>query len=202
MSQNESAVTQFLREQLSSVGQAGFTPLGGNDRYTLSDELISRAGYFALVEMKHSTSQFKSERNKLDRVGLLCAELKANPEFRKLHDACHFIAGLKGSQISVAPYRGQVCSPGIVGHECVVSEPFSSMSEAKFAKDFFKTPPTTCVAVDPFKEYLDHLLAVVNKGKTKNLYLMARNQNGVIIRNVPDLSELQAILFPGAGSNP
>jgi hypothetical protein len=197
MGRNEEGITEIFRETLRSAGTARFFPLGGQDRHTLSDDLIARSGYFCLVEMKFSGAQIRDEGKKLDRVRRLCAALASDSAFRALHDSCHFIAARSGPKLSVMPYRSRVCVPGILGAPCEMSANGVNYTGEAFAAGFFGTPPSTCSPTEDFKSYLDRLLQVVTEGEVRNLELIVRGRaNGgeFAIAEVTDLHELQRLL--------
>lgn len=189
MGQNEAGVTEvFVAELRDLADAAGIDfvpfPLGPLDRHVLSDTLFANNfDQFALIEMKFSEEQLKSEADKRLRVEALCKALASNSEMRKLHEQCHTIAwsDSKTGELKCSPYRDQICNQHVLGASCGLNVQSPDASKVvdviQFGNDFFGDPAARCLAKGNFKKYVDWLLKVVADSRIDQLKVIARGRN-------------------------
>lgn len=189
MGQNEAGVTEVFVTELKELAHAAGIdfvpfPLGPLDRHMLSDSLFANNfDHFALVEMKFSDEQLKSEANKRLRVEALCKALAGNAEMRKLHEQCHMIAwsDVKTGELKCSPYRDQICNQSVLGPSCGLEVQFPDASKVvdviQFGSDFFGDPAARCLAKKAFEKYAVWLLKVVSDSRIEQLKVIARGRN-------------------------
>jgi hypothetical protein len=157
--------------------------LGGQDRDTGADYLISNSSDFALIEFKHSEAELVSERNK-SRREQLCLLLSQNKKMRDIHDKCHFIAWRDSVSgvLRCAPYRTEICNQ-LVFPNCASlrrQRPLKSrrIAAETYCDQFVSPPPERHAAKGEFEAYLAWLMQDASGSDRETVELMAKGSVG------------------------
>lgn len=204
MQRNEPGITQLLHDHLGDAARGkGIKfqafPLGPQDRNVLADSLFASKDLFALIEMKFSAAQLRSERAKRGRVLKLCEGLEVDAPMRDLHERCHHIAWSDGSGISLACYRDRICNRLILGEDCGLPSAAPGVEARNFFGDytdgFLSNSQSSGLPKGDFKRYLRWLQEKTTGKASERLEVLAKGpgQNGdVVVLSLNSLDEIQA----------
>ena len=175
---------EHMREKCNGAGTKFHRfSLGGQDRDTGADYLISNSSSFALIEFKHSEADLVSERSKSCREQL-CLLLHKNKKMRDIHDRCHFVAwrySVSGT-LRCAPYRTEICNQ-LVFPNCASltrQRPLKSkrLPADTYCDQFISPPPVRHAAKVEFEQYLAWLMKDASGSSQESVELMARGSVG------------------------
>ncbi|KAB1587903.1 hypothetical protein C5O75_028920 [Burkholderia cepacia] len=206
MSNNEAAVISVFKDALREYAdtynrQFKDYPLGGQDRYALGDDFWATYDHFAIVESKWSQNQIHDEKDKFDRVKALCEALRDNPDMASLHERCHRIAwretgkNSNKKRLMSQVYRDKVCVEHFPRTCTNIASPSKALTIDEFGKEFFDDPPSHCLPINDFINYIKWLTKVVS-GKEREILVLARlrDKDGYTIADHVTLSDLSQSL--------
>lgn len=193
MAHIEQSVADIFNDYLSEQSKAAgskyhYFSLGGQDRDTGADYLVSNSNGFSLFEFKHSESQLKDEGAKERREKLcILLNLDKNKKMREIHDKCHFIAWMDNitGVVKCAPYRSEICN------RCIFPECEKILNLAPLEKDrviaddyceqFISPPPERYANKKEFENYLAWLMKTASGSKKDTVELMTRSQTSCAV---------------------